>query len=71
MKKMTFIALAIAAIGAAACSGNQVKYNISGVNAPEDGKTVYLIDQISEARIDSAVVEAGGFRTRVKKIAVS
>ena len=66
MKKLTIISLAVAALGAAACSDNNVKYNISGVNATEDGKTAYLIDEISSARIDSAVVEAGTFQLKGK-----
>ena len=66
MKKLSYISLAFATIGAVACSGNLAKYDISGANAPADGKTVYLIDQISAARIDSATVEAGTFRIRGK-----
>ena len=66
MKKLTIISLAVAAMGAAACSDNNAKYAISGVNAPEDGRIAYLIDQISSARIDSAVVKDGAFQIKGK-----
>ena len=66
MKKLSFIFLAFAAIGAVACSDGNVKYNVSGTGAPEDGKTVYLIDGINSERIDSAVVAGGSFQLKGK-----
>jgi thiol-disulfide isomerase/thioredoxin len=62
MKKLSYVLLAIAAAGILACSQNQVKYDVTGKNAPEDGATVFLIDQISSAHIDSTVVANGAFR---------
>ena len=58
----------LAAAGALAlsCSGNDVKYDITGTNAPEDGALVYLLDQTSSTPIDSAVVSGGGFRVTGK-----
>ena len=58
--------LAIAAIVAIACSQNQLKYDVTGENAPVDGAVVYLIDQISSAHIDSAVVAKGAFKMKGK-----
>ena len=66
MKKLSFIFLTFAAIGAVACSDGNVKYNVSGSGAPEDGKTVYLIDGINSERIDSAVVAGGSFQLKGK-----
>ena len=66
MKKLSFIFLAFAAIGAVACSDGNVKYNVSGSGAPEDGKTVYLIDQLSTKNIDSTVVSGGAFQLKGK-----
>ena len=53
--------LAVAAMGALACSGDKVNYNVKGTGASQEGATVYLIDQISDAPIDSAVVAGGAF----------
>ena len=39
---------------------NQVKYAVSGTFA-ENGKTVYLIDELTEKNIDSTVVANGKF----------
>ena len=66
MKKSSILALTFAAIGAVACSDGNVKYNVSGTGAPEDGKTVYLIDQLSSANIDSTVVSGGAFQLQGK-----
>ena len=64
MKKI--LLLAVAALGLFACSGNQVKYDIKGVNAPEDGASVFLVDALSSECIDSAVVADGAFRMKGK-----
>ena len=53
--------IAVAAMGAMACSGN-VKYDVTGVNAPQDGAFVYLVDQITSEPIDTAVVADGAFK---------
>ena len=66
MKKISVIALAVAAAGLLACSGNDAKYNVKGINAPEDGTNVYLVDQITSAHIDSTVVSGGKFQMRGK-----
>ena len=62
MKKLSIVLLAVATVGMLACSQNQVKYDVTGKNAPEDGVKVFLIDQISSAHIDSAVVADGAFK---------
>ena len=66
MKKLSILLLAVAAAGAIACSGNSVKYDIKGSNAPEDGVVAYLEDQMTSARIDSAVVSNGAFQMKGK-----
>ena len=66
MKKLTVLMLAAAAMGALACSGNNVKYDVTGANAPQDGAKVYLVDQITSEPIDSAVVAAGAFKMKGK-----
>ena len=58
MKKLiVFAALAMATVTAQA---QQVKYTINGVSSDNGGK-VYLIDELSGATIDSAVVKGGKF----------
>ena len=66
MKRFSFVLLAVAAAGMLACTQNQVKYDVTGQNAPEDGAVVYLIDHISSAHIDSTVVSGGAFRMKGK-----
>ena len=66
MKKLITILLAFAATGTLWCSATDVKYDIKGTGAPKDGVTVYLVDQISLARIDSAVVSRGSFQMKGK-----
>ena len=66
MKKISILTLAVAALGLLACSGNNVKYNVTGINAPEDGAAVYLVDALSSERIDSAVVSGGTFQMKGK-----
>lgn len=65
MKKY-LIFLAVAAAGIVACSANIANYTIKGSNAPKDGITVYLTDQISKVPIDSAVVSDGAFAMKGK-----
>ena len=66
MKKASILTLAVAALGLFSCSGNTVKYNVTGVNAPEDGAAVYLVDALSSQPIDSAVVAGGTFQMKGK-----
>ena len=66
MKKLMTFLLAFAAAGTLWCSATDVKYDIKGTGAPKDGVTVYLVDQISLARIDSAVVSHGSFQMKGK-----
>ena len=66
MKINSLLLLAFATLGAASCSDNLVKYQLTGIGAPEDGKTVYLIDQLSSERIDSTVVSGGAFQMKGK-----
>lgn len=61
MEKLSIILAACAAVCLPACSGNNAKYDIVGTNAPEEGAAVYLVDQITNAPIDSAVVADGVF----------
>ena len=66
MKKASILTLAVAALGLFSCSGNTVKYNVTGVNAPVDGAAVYLVDALSAQPIDSAVVAGGTFQMKGK-----
>ena len=66
MKRLSIVLLAIATMGALACSGNEVAYSVKGTGASQEGATVYLIDQISAAPIDSAVVADGAFAMKGK-----
>ena len=61
MKIGLFLALALYLAGALACQGKDVKYEVKGSNAPKDGAKVYLLDQATNAPIDSAVVSGGAF----------
>ena len=62
MKKKLLMAFAIVTISGmvAVPSMAQVKYAVSGTYT-EDGKKVYLIDQLTEKAIDSVVVADGKF----------
>jgi thiol-disulfide isomerase/thioredoxin len=52
--------MAVLVAAAIPTMAQQVKYSVSGQYA-DDGKTVYLIDQLSEKAIDSTVVANGKF----------
>ena len=56
MKKFSILLMAAAAVVAAACSSDSAKYNITGINVPQDGAEVFLIDQMTSEPINSAVV---------------
>ena len=62
MKPLTAILLAVAAVGAVACSGDNVDYDITGINVPGDGAVVRLVDQTSQETIDSSVVRLSAFQ---------
>lgn len=64
MKGTSILVLAIVAIGALACSGDKVKYDVTGSQAPKDGAVVYLMDQMSSMPIDSTVVSNGSFKMK-------
>ena len=66
MKKVSILTLAVAALGLFSCSGNTAKYDVTGINVPEDGVAVYLVDALSSERIDSAVVAGGTFQMKGK-----
>ena len=66
MKKLSILMLAIATAAVLACSSDIAKYNVTGINAPEDGAVVYLVDKLTSAPIDSAVVSGGRFAMKGK-----
>ena len=53
-------------LAAAACSSNNVKYSVTGVDAPADGAVVYLVDELTTASIDSAIVSGGTYKMEGK-----
>lgn len=50
--------------GMLACSSDNVRYAVTGSHAPEDGASVYLIDQTTRRAIDSTVVTRGAFELK-------
>ena len=58
--------LALAAACTLACNGNEAKYEVSAKNAPVDRTTVYLVDKLTDAPIDSAVIADGTFTMKGK-----
>ena len=66
MEIQNTLLLSVAAIGLLACSSNRVRYDVTGVNAPEDEATVYLMDELTSTPIDSAVISSGAFRMKGK-----
>ena len=66
MKTNFILMLSVAAAGMLACSGNEAKYVITGINAPQDGVSVYLVDRYIADDIDSAVVVDGTFKMKGK-----
>ena len=58
------LTLVCATVVAFACSGNNVKYVVTGANAPKDGAAVHVVDQISKAPVCSAVVSGGAFEMK-------
>ena len=66
MEIQNTLLLSVAVIGLLACSSNRVRYDVTGVNAPEDKATVYLMDELTSTPIDSAVISSGAFRMKGK-----
>lgn len=66
MRIQKILLLSVAAIGLLACSSNRVRYDVRGVNAPEDEATVYLMDELTSTPIDSAVISGGAFTMKGK-----
>ena len=66
MRIQKTLLLSVAAIGLLACSSNRVRYDVRGVNAPEDEATVYLMDELTSTPIDSAVISGGAFTMKGK-----
>ena len=64
MKKSFIVSLVLVIIGTVACSDQNTRYCVYGVNAPKDGTTVYLYDRISNVPIDSAIVSNGSFKLK-------
>ena len=58
--------LAVAATCMLACSGKDVKYTVTGCNAPDENAVVYLVDKLTESPIDSAVIAEGAFTMKGK-----
>ena len=58
MKKLLLLAFVVA--GAIPSMAQQVKYSVSGTYA-DDGKKVYLLDQLTAKAVDSMVVANGQF----------
>ena len=53
-------------LAAAACSSNNVRYSVTGVDAPADGAVVYLVDELTAISIDSATVSGGTYKMEGK-----
>ena len=66
MEKLSILALSVTVAVLSACSGNTVKYDVTGANAPQDGAVVFLMDELTSTPIDSAVVADGAFRMKGK-----
>ena len=60
MKKLSVLVFVLAVVLAAGCTPKK-KYSLSGYNVPQDGLSVYLVDETSEKRIDSTYVQNGCF----------
>ena len=58
MKKLLLLAFVVA--GAIPSMAQQVKYSVSGTYA-DDGKKIYLLDQLTAKAVDSMVVANGQF----------
>ncbi len=61
MKKISVFLLLAGALLTLGCTQGQTRYSVQGT-APEDGRTVYLLDMITNEPINSTVVSGGTFR---------
>ena len=64
MKKLTYLVIATAALGMAACTGNKPGYVVTGtVEGASDGDTVYLQEANGRnlIKLDTAVITKGSF----------
>ncbi len=68
MKASSVLLLSAVAAGMLACSGKDAEYVITGMNAPQEGATVYLVDRYIADDIDSAVVVNGSFQMKGKAV---
>ena len=66
MRTISIMMLTVAAALVLACNGNNVKYDVTGCNAPDENAVVYLVDKLTESPIDSAVVADGAFTMKGK-----
>jgi len=66
MQRMSILLLTVAVACTLACNGNDAKYDVSVINAPVDVTKIYLIDNLTEATIDSAVIADGVFKMKGK-----
>ena len=64
MKRVLMLLLALVAMMELPCLADNVKYTVTGSSAPKDGAKVSLIDQITKASINSAVVSRGKFEMK-------
>ena len=48
MKKISILMMAVAAMTVVACSSNIAKYDVTGVNAPQDGAVVYCFPSLED-----------------------
>lgn len=70
MKKLTYLAIATAALGMIACTGNKAGYVITGtVEGAADGDTVYLQEATGRnlTKLDTAVIAKGTFTFKGKQ----
>ena len=66
MRIKAIFSLLVIAMGTLACTSTNVQYTVNGVNAPEDGVVVYLVDELTSTPIDSAIVAGGAFKMKGK-----
>ena len=65
MKRISTFLLLASALLIMACTQDNTRYSVQGT-APEDGRTVYLLDMITNEPINSTVVSGGTFQMKGK-----
>ena len=65
MKRISVFLLSASALLIMACTQDNTRYSVRGT-APEDGRTVYLLDMITNEPINSTVVSGGTFQMKGK-----